>query len=66
MNAPVTFERALPAGSTPATARIVSHEPATGREVWSGGVGDVEDAVLRARRAWPTWAGARRSGWRTA
>ncbi|MDP3549438.1 MAG: succinylglutamate-semialdehyde dehydrogenase [Novosphingobium sp.] len=39
-----------------ATAEIVSYEPATGAEVWRGKVGDVEDVVARARRAWPAWA----------
>lgn len=39
-----------------AVAEIVSFEPATGAEVWRGKVGDVEDVVARARRAWPTWA----------
>ncbi|HQS70447.1 MAG: succinylglutamate-semialdehyde dehydrogenase [Novosphingobium sp. 28-62-57] len=40
-----------------AVAEIVSYEPATGAEVWRGKVGDVEDVVARARRAWPAWAG---------
>jgi len=35
---------------------IVSYEPATGAELWRGKVGDVEDVVARARRAWPAWA----------
>lgn len=39
-----------------AAAEIVSYEPATGAEVWRGKVGDVEDVVARARRAWPAWA----------
>lgn len=39
-----------------ARAEIVSHEPATGAEVWRGKVGDVEEVVARARRAWPAWA----------
>jgi len=39
-----------------AVAEIVSYEPATGAEVWRGKVGDVEDVVARARRAWPAWA----------
>lgn len=37
-------------------SEIISCEPATGAEVWRGRVGDVDDTVLRARRAWPTWA----------
>ena len=35
---------------------IVSCEPATGAEMWRGKVGDVDDTVDRARRAWPDWA----------
>lgn len=35
---------------------IVSLEPATGVELWRGAVGDVEETVSRARRAWPQWA----------
>lgn len=39
-----------------ALAEIVSHEPATGAEIWRAPVGDVDDVVSRARRAWPAWA----------
>jgi succinylglutamic semialdehyde dehydrogenase len=39
-----------------ASDEILSHEPATGAQVWRGPVGDVGDAVARARRAWPAWA----------
>ncbi len=35
---------------------IISIEPATGKEIWRGRVGDVDDIVGRARRAWPAWA----------
>ncbi len=35
---------------------IISYEPATGKELWRGKVGDVDEAVSRARRAWPAWA----------
>jgi succinylglutamic semialdehyde dehydrogenase len=35
---------------------VTSTEPATGAQVWSGRVGAVDDAVARARRAWPGWA----------
>ncbi len=35
---------------------IISIEPATGAELWRGKVGDVDDIVSRARRAWPAWA----------
>ncbi|MFT4025918.1 MAG: succinylglutamate-semialdehyde dehydrogenase [Novosphingobium sp.] len=37
-------------------AEIISHEPATGAEVWRGRTGNVDDTVARARRAWPGWA----------
>ncbi|WP_234026837.1 succinylglutamate-semialdehyde dehydrogenase [Erythrobacter sp. HKB08] len=37
-------------------SEIVSYEPATGKELWRGKVGDVDAAVDRARRAWPAWA----------
>ncbi len=36
--------------------QIVSTAPASGEELWRGDVSDVEEAVGRARRAWPTWA----------
>src|SRR5436190_15625844 len=35
---------------------IVSTEPATGAEVWSGPVGDAGAEVAAARAAWPEWA----------
>lgn len=35
---------------------IISTEPATGAELWRGKVGNVDEAVERARRAWPAWA----------
>lgn len=35
---------------------IISIEPATGKELWRGKVGNVDDIVQRARRAWPAWA----------
>ena len=38
------------------TSEIVSYEPATGAELWRGAVGDVDEAVGIARRAWPQWA----------
>ena len=37
-------------------SEIISCEPATGAELWRGKVGDVDETVLRARRAWPQWA----------
>src|SRR5687767_11865635 len=38
------------------TETIVSTEPATGAEVWSGPVGDAAAEVAAARSAWPEWA----------
>lgn len=35
---------------------LQSFEPATGALVWQGSAGDIDDAVARARRAWPSWA----------
>ena len=35
---------------------IISIEPATGKEVWRGRVGDVDEVVSRARKAWAPWA----------
>ncbi len=39
---------------TPQT--LISYQPATGEELWRGPYSDVDDAVSRARRAWPGWA----------
>ena len=36
--------------------RIISTEPATGEEIWSGEAGDPEAEVAAARAAWPEWA----------
>lgn len=38
------------------TETLVSTEPATGAELWSGPVGDAEAEVAAARAAWPEWA----------
>ena len=35
---------------------LVSTEPATGTEIWSGEVGDAAAEVAAARAAWPEWA----------
>ena len=35
---------------------ITSIEPATGKQLWQGPVGNVDETVDRARRAWPSWA----------
>ncbi|HEX8056657.1 MAG TPA: succinylglutamate-semialdehyde dehydrogenase [Novosphingobium sp.] len=37
-------------------SEIISYEPATGVELWRGNVGDVDQAVDQACRAWPAWA----------
>ena len=36
--------------------RLISTEPATGAEVWSGKIGDAAKEVAAARAAWPEWA----------
>jgi len=38
------------------TDRLISTEPATGAEIWSGDIGDAETEVAAARAAWPEWA----------
>ena len=35
---------------------LISTEPATGAELWSGQVGDASAEVAAARAAWPAWA----------
>jgi succinylglutamic semialdehyde dehydrogenase len=35
---------------------LISFEPATGEQLWTGSVGDPAEAVARARAAWPAWA----------
>jgi succinylglutamic semialdehyde dehydrogenase len=35
---------------------LISHEPASGEELWRGPLSDVEAAVSTARRAWAGWA----------
>lgn len=37
-------------------SEIISFEPASGAELWRGRTGNVDEAVARARRAWPDWA----------
>src|SRR6187399_1419438 len=46
------FETSIAVSAT----EIISCEPATGTELWRGAVGDVDESVARARRAWPQWA----------
>ena len=38
------------------TDRLISTEPATGEEVWSGDIGNAEAEVAAAQAAWPEWA----------
>lgn len=38
------------------TDRLISTEPATGAELWSGEIGDAAAEVAVARAAWPEWA----------
>ncbi|MDY7098009.1 MAG: succinylglutamate-semialdehyde dehydrogenase [Pseudomonadota bacterium] len=39
-----------------ANPTLISSEPATGEELWRGEHSDVDAAVSRARKAWPSWA----------
>ena len=36
--------------------QLISTEPATGAEIWSGQIGDSTREVAAARAAWPAWA----------
>jgi len=38
------------------TDQLISTEPATGAEIWSGPLGDASAEVAAARAAWPEWA----------
>ena len=35
---------------------LISNDPATGEEIWSGAIGDANAEVAAARAAWPAWA----------
>ncbi|MFL6730731.1 MAG: succinylglutamate-semialdehyde dehydrogenase, partial [Sphingomicrobium sp.] len=37
-------------------SKLISTDPATGKEIWSGNVGDAAKEVAAARAAWPEWA----------
>ena len=39
-----------------ANETLISYEPATGKALWRGTFSDVNAAVGRARKAWPSWA----------
>ena len=41
---------------TATAAELVSTEPATGRDLWRGAVGEAAAEVEAARAAWPAWA----------
>ncbi|HKP33438.1 MAG TPA: succinylglutamate-semialdehyde dehydrogenase, partial [Sphingomicrobium sp.] len=36
--------------------KLTSSDPATGKQIWSGAVGDAAAEVAAARAAWPAWA----------
>ncbi|MFN2259525.1 MAG: aldehyde dehydrogenase family protein, partial [Parasphingopyxis sp.] len=38
------------------TTSLVSTEPATGEELWTGQIGDAEAEVAAARASWADWA----------
>ena len=38
------------------SGKLISTEPATGAEIWSGPTGDAGAEVAAARAAWPEWA----------
>lgn len=38
------------------TDEIISHEPATGAELWRGAIGDADAEVAAARGGWAAWA----------
>lgn len=38
------------------TSELISHEPATGAELWRGAIGDVDAEVAAARAGWVGWA----------
>src|SRR5881628_2037073 len=40
----------------PVADTLISYDPATGDEVWSGEIGDASAEVAAARAAWPEWA----------
>ncbi len=43
-------------GPARVNAELVSHDPATGEQIWSGNIGDAASEVAAARAAWPEWA----------
>jgi len=49
-------ETAVEMKAAPMSRTLVSTNPATGKEVWSGEIGDAGAEVAAARAAWPGWA----------
>ena len=47
---------AAPRTEEPMAASVTSLEPATGRPLWTGEIGDAAAEVAAARAAWPGWA----------
>ena len=43
-------------GHSPVSGKLVSTDPSTGEEIWSGEIGDAAAEVAAARAAWPAWA----------
>ena len=43
-------------GHSPVSGTLVSTDPSTGEEIWSGRPGDAAAEVAAARAAWPAWA----------
>jgi len=49
-------ETAAEVKAAPMARTLVSTNPATGEEIWSGAIGDAAAEVAAARAAWPAWA----------
>jgi len=49
-------EKVPDAASKPASDRLVSFDPSTAKQIWSGKLGDPAAEVAAARAAWPAWA----------
>src|SRR6476469_8741492 len=44
------------AARKPVSDKLVSTDPSTGKQLWSGKIGDAAAEVAAARAAWPAWA----------
>src|ERR1700760_3494483 len=49
-------ERSDVAEGAGVSSAIISTDPATGKRIWSGPIGDAAAEVAAARAAWPAWA----------